>query len=99
MFGGTIVTLLLLGVGLYFGHYVLRMNPILILGSRRRTDHDRCDGRHPGPIREPGRCPRLTPVVPIGHILLTTWGTVIVNVIGFLTNWLPGMVLIQRSKL
>ena len=55
MFGGMVVTLTPLLTSLAFGHFVLRMNPVLLLG--------------------------YTPAVPLAHILLTTWGTVIVGVI------------------
>ena len=78
-----IVTLLPLVVELYCGHYVLRMNPILILGGLAGAQamtaamaavQDRAES----PVAVLG----FTPAVPIGHILLTTWGAVIVNVIG-----------------
>jgi putative transport protein len=83
LFGGMIVTLLPLLVGLYFGHYVLRMNPILILGGLAGAQTMTAamaavQDRSESPVAVLG----YTPAVPIGHILLTTWGTVIVNVIG-----------------
>ena len=83
LFGGVIVTLLPLVVGLYFGHYVLRMNPILILGGLAGAQTMTAamaavQDRSGSPVAVLG----FTPAVPIGHILLTTWGTVIVNVIG-----------------
>jgi putative transport protein len=33
LLGGVVVTLLPLFVGLAFGHFVLRMNPVLLLGA------------------------------------------------------------------
>ena len=33
LFGGMVVTLLPQVIGLFFGHFVLRMNPILLLGA------------------------------------------------------------------
>jgi putative transport protein len=83
LFGGMIVTLIPLVVGLYFGHYVLRMNPILILGGLAGAQTMTAamaavQDRSGSPVAVLG----FTPAVPIGHILLTTWGTIIVNVIG-----------------
>jgi putative transport protein len=82
LFGGMIVTLLPLIVGLYFGHYVLRMNPILLLGGLAGAQTMTAamaavQDRSGSPVAVLG----YTPAVPIGHILLTTWGSVIVHVI------------------
>jgi putative transport protein len=83
LFGGMVVTLLPLVVGLYFGHYVLRMNPIMILGGLAGAQTMTAamaavQDRSGSPVAVLG----FTPAVPIGHILLTTWGAVIVGVIG-----------------
>ncbi|MBS7812221.1 aspartate-alanine antiporter [Roseococcus pinisoli] len=80
--GGMIVTLMPLIVGLYFGRYVLRMNPILLLGGLAGAQTMTAamaavQDRSGSPVAVLG----YTPAVPIGHILLTTWGTVIVGVI------------------
>jgi putative transport protein len=82
LFGGMAVTLLPMIVGLYFGHYVLRMNPILLLGGltgaqTMTAGMAAIQDRSGSTVAVLG----YTPAVPIGHILLTTWGTVIVNVI------------------
>src|SRR5205807_2097246 len=82
LFGGMIVTLLPLVVGLYFGHYVLRMNPILILGGLAGAQTMTAamaavQDRSGSPVAVLG----FTPAVPIGHILLTTWGTIIVGAV------------------
>lgn len=82
LFGGMIVTLAPLIVGLYFGRHVLRMNPILLLGGLAGAQTMTAamaavQDRSASTVAVLG----YTPAVPIGHILLTTWGTVIVGVI------------------
>ncbi|WP_431282504.1 aspartate-alanine antiporter [Humitalea sp. 24SJ18S-53] len=82
LFGGMVVTLVPMFVGLYFGRYVLRMNPILILGGLAGAQTMTAamaavQDRSGSPVAVLG----YTPAVPFGHILLTTWGTVIVGVI------------------
>ncbi|MFA6968037.1 hypothetical protein [Bosea sp. (in: a-proteobacteria)] len=52
MFGGMVVTLTPLLAGLVFGHFVLGMNSVLVLG---RLD---CDGGSSGPRKKPRRRPR-----------------------------------------
>ena len=81
LFGGVIVTLLPLIVGLYVGRYLLRMNPILLLGGlagaqTMTAGMAAIQDRSGSPVAVLG----YTPAVPIGHILLTTWGTVIVGI-------------------
>jgi putative transport protein len=83
LFGGMVVTTMPMIVGLYFGYYVLRMNPILLLGGLAGAQTMTAamaavQDRSGSTIAVLG----YTPAVPIGHILLTTWGTVIVSVIG-----------------
>lgn len=80
--GGIVVALTPMIVGLYFGHYVLRMNPILLLGGLAGAQTMTAamaavQDRSGSTIAVLG----YTPAVPIGHILLTTWGTVIVGII------------------
>ncbi|HTO32104.1 MAG TPA: aspartate-alanine antiporter [Pararhizobium sp.] len=80
--GGMIVTLTPMFLGLYFGRYILRMNPILLLGGlagaqTMTAGMAAVQDRSGSSIAVLG----YTPAVPIGHILLTTWGTVIVGVI------------------
>lgn len=82
LIGGMIVTLVPQLVGLLFGHFVLRMNPILLLGglagAQTMTPAMAAVQEKSGSsVAVLG----FTPTVPIGHILLTTWGTVIVGVI------------------
>jgi putative transport protein len=83
LLGGVVVTLTPLVVGLYFGMYVLRMNPILVLGGLAgamtfTAAMAAVQERSGSPVAVLG----FTPTVPLGHILLTSWGTVIVGVIG-----------------
>ncbi len=82
LLGGMVVTLLPQIIGLYFGHYVLRMNPILTLGALAGAQTMTAamaavQDRSGSPVAVLG----YTPAVPIGHILLTTWGTVIVGLV------------------
>ncbi|KQV83350.1 aspartate-alanine antiporter [Rhizobium sp. Root1220] len=82
LFGGMVVTLAPLIVGLYFGRYVLRMNPILLLGGlagaqTMTAGMAAVQDRSGSTVAVLG----YTPAVPVGHILLTTWGTVIVGVV------------------
>ncbi len=78
--GGAAVTLMPMIVGLYFGAHVLRMNPVLLLGALAGAQTMTAamaavQDRSESPVAVLG----YTPAVPIGHILLTTWGTVIVG--------------------
>jgi putative transport protein len=80
-FGGMVVTLVPQLVGLFFGYYVLRMNPLLVLGGisgaqTMTAAMAAVQERSKSPVAVLG----YTPAVPIGHILLTTWGTVIVGI-------------------
>ncbi|MBB4350705.1 aspartate-alanine antiporter [Aliirhizobium cellulosilyticum] len=82
LFGGMIVTITPLIVGLYFGRYILKMNPILLLGGLAGAQTMTAamaavQERSGSTVAVLG----YTPAVPLGHILLTTWGSVIVNVI------------------
>jgi putative transport protein len=80
-FGGVIVTIMPMLVGLYFGRYVLKMNPILLLGGlagsmTMTAAMAAVQVRSNSPVAVLG----YTPAVPLAHILLTTWGTVIVGI-------------------
>lgn len=82
LFGGMIVTMMPMIVGLYFGRYVLGMNPILLLGGlagaqTMTAGMAAVQDRSGSTVAVLG----YTPAVPIGHILLTTWGTVIVGIV------------------
>lgn len=80
--GGAFVTLAPLVVGLYFGRHVLRMNPILLLGGLAGAQ-TMTAGMAAVQDRSGSMVAVLgyTPTYPLGHILLTTWGTVIVGII------------------
>lgn len=81
LFGGMLVTLIPPTVGLFLGVYLLRMNPILVLGAiagaqTMTAAMAAVQDRSGSPVAVLG----YTPAVPIGHILLTSWGTVIVGI-------------------
>lgn len=81
-FGGMLVTLVPLFAGLYVGRYLLRMHPVLLLGclagaQTMTAGLAAVQEKAGSPVAVLG----YTPAVPIGHILLTTWGTVIVGLI------------------
>ena len=83
LLGGMIVTMLPQIVGLMFGHFVLRMNPILLLGGLSGAQSVTAamaalQERAGSPVPVLG----YTPAYPIANILLTTWGTIIVVVMG-----------------
>lgn len=78
-FGGMVVTLAPLVTGLYFGRYVLRLNPLLLLGGlagalTMTAGLAAVQERSGSTVAVLG----YSGTVAIGHILLTTWGTVIV---------------------
>jgi putative transport protein len=78
-FGGMVVTAVPLVAGLYFGRYVLRLNPLLLLGGMAgaltmTAGLAAVQERSGSPVAVLG----YSGTVAIGHILLTTWGTVIV---------------------
>ena len=79
--GGMIVTLAPQIVGLAFGHFVLRMNSILLLGGLTGSQTVTAamaavQERSGSPVAVLG----YTPAYPIANILLTTWGTIVVAV-------------------
>jgi putative transport protein len=77
--GGMVVTLLPQVVGLLFGHIVLRMNPILLLGALSggqtvTAAMAAIQDRSGSPVAVLG----YAPAYPVANILLTTWGTIMV---------------------
>ena len=68
-------------IGLAFGHFALRMNPILLLGALTGAQTVTAgmaavQERSGSPVAVLG----YTPAYPIANILLTTWGTIMVAV-------------------
>ena len=81
LLGGMAVTLLPQIVGFCFGHFVLRMNPILLLGAL--TGSQTVTAAMAALQERSGSSVVVlgyTPAYPISNILLTTWGSVIVVV-------------------
>lgn len=79
LLGGAFVTLTPLLVGLYFGRYVLRMNPVLLLGGvAGALTMTAAMAAVQTQSRSPVAVLGYTPAYPIANILLTLWGTVIV---------------------
>jgi putative transport protein len=82
LFGGMLVTLLPQVIGLFFGHFALRMNPILLLGALTggqtvTAAMAAVQERSGSPVAVLG----YAPAYPVANILLTTWGTIMVVVI------------------
>ena len=82
LFGGMVVTLLPQVIGLFFGHFVLRMNPILLLGALAggqtvTAAMAAVQERSGSPVAVLG----YAPAYPVANILLTTWGTIMVLVV------------------
>ena len=81
LLGGMVVTLVPQIVGFCFGHFVLRMNPILLLGGLTGAQTVTAamaalQQRAESPVPVLG----YTPAYPVANILLTTWGSVMVLV-------------------
>jgi len=81
LLGGMMVTFLPQIVGFCFGHFVLRMNPILLLGGLTGAQTVTAamaalQERSGSPVPVLG----YTPAYPVANILLTTWGSVMVVV-------------------
>ncbi len=81
-FGGMVVTLMPLVVGLYFGRYVLKLNPVLLLGGLAGAQTMTAalaavQERSGSSVAVLG----YSGTVAIGHILLTSWGTVMILLI------------------
>ena len=81
LLGGMLVTLLPQIVGFCLGHFVLRMNPILLLGALTGAQ---TVTSAMAAIQERSESSVVvlgyTPAYPISNILLTTWGSVMVMV-------------------
>src|SRR4029453_6489047 len=82
LLGGMVVTLAPQIVGLAFGHFMLRMNPILLLGALAGSQTVTAamaalQERSGSPVPVLG----YTPAYPAANILKTTWGTIMVVVI------------------
>jgi len=81
-FGGIIVTSVPLLVGLYFGRHVLKLDPLLLLGGiagaqTMAAGYAAVQEQSGSSVAVLG----YSATVAIGHILLTTWGTVIVHLV------------------
>jgi putative transport protein len=81
-FGGMVVTAAPLLAGLYFGRYVLRLNPVLLLGGiagaqTQTAGMAAVQERSGSPVAVLG----YSGTVAVGHILLTTWGTIVVHLV------------------
>jgi putative transport protein len=78
--GGMVVTLTPLITGLFFGRYVLQLNPVLLLGGLAGAQTMIAGV---AAVQEKSGSPVATLgysyTVAVGHILLTTWGTIIVS--------------------
>lgn len=79
-FGGMVVTLTPLIAGLFFGHYILRVNPVLLLGGLAGAQ-TMIAGVAAVQEKSDSSVATLgySYTVAFGHILLTTWGTIIVS--------------------
>jgi putative transport protein len=78
--GGIVVTLMPLITGLFFGRYVLRLNPALLLGGIAGAQTmiagvAAVQEKSDSPVATLG----YSYTVAFGHIFLTTWGTIIVS--------------------
>lgn len=80
---GVVVTVLPFIVALFFGKYVLRMNPAILLGA---CAGGRATTAALGALEEAAhsKVPALGYTVPyaVGNVLLITWGVVIVHMLG-----------------
>lgn len=78
--GGIVVTLTPLISGLFFGRYVLRLNPVLLLGGIAGAQ-TMIAGVAAVQEKSDSQVATLgySYTAAIGHILLTTWGTIIVS--------------------
>ncbi len=78
--GGIVVTLTPLIAGLFFGRYVLKLNPALLLGGIAGAQTmiagvAAVQEKSDSPVATLG----YSYTVAFGHVLLTTWGTIIVS--------------------
>ncbi len=79
-FGGMVVTLTPLIAGLFFGRYVLRVNPLLLLGGLAGAQ-TMIAGVAAVQEKSDSNVATLgySYTAAFGHVLLTTWGTVIIS--------------------
>src|SRR4051812_20585154 len=80
--GGIVVTLVPLIAGIWFGRYVLRLDPVQLLGGVAGAQTmiagvAAVQEKSGSPIATLG----YSYTVAIGHILLTTWGTIIITLL------------------
>ena len=82
LLGGMVVTMVPQVVGLIFGHFALRMNPILLLGALA-GGHTVTAAMAALQERSGSLVPVLgyTPAYPVANIVKTMWGTIMVLVI------------------
>jgi putative transport protein len=78
--GGTVVTMFPLLTGLFFGYYVLKVNPALLVGGLAGAQTmiagvAAVQEKSDSPVATLG----YSCTVAFGHIFLTTWGTIIVS--------------------
>jgi putative transport protein len=82
LLGGVVVTLAPMVIGLYFGRHLPRMDPILLLGALAGAQTQTAAM---AAVQEQSESSvavlGYTAAVPVGQILLTTWGTVIVSLV------------------
>lgn len=79
LLGGAVVTLLPQAIGLLFGHFALRMNPILLLGALAGSQTVTAamaavQERSGSPVAVLGYAPAYA----VANILLTIWGGIMV---------------------
>jgi putative transport protein len=77
--GGLVVTMAPLLAGLYFGRYVLKLNPVLLLGAISGAQTFTAGL---AALQEKSKSPvavlGYSGAVPVAHVFLTLWGSVIV---------------------
>jgi putative transport protein len=79
LLGGVVVTLTPMFIGLFFGRYVLKLDPLLLLGGLAGAQTmtpalAAVQERSDSPVAVLG----YSGTIAFGHVLLTTWGSVIV---------------------
>jgi putative transport protein len=82
LIGGVFVTMIPFISGLFFGHYVLKVSPVLLLGGLAGAQTVTAavvalEEKSDSPLAALG----YSSTVALGHILLTTWGTLIVSLV------------------
>ncbi len=80
LLGGIVVTMFPLITGLFFGYYVLKVNPVLLVGGLAGAQTmiagvAAVQEKSDSPVAVLG----YSCTVAFGHIFLTTWGTIIVS--------------------